>query len=290
MAPSTIRCLLPAAVALAILASCNSSSSSLSQDLGADFGVYEVVNLADGSYQSYITIPDLLTNPAYRTTLMVFKAVPAGTCQRGQQVGTFGYQVNEPLGTITMSRFYIGVFEVTQAQWTLIAGASSTPWTSALAQTVAGAGAIAPTKPAFNLSRDAVSAGLGVAQARMAFPADMPTGDQWEYACRAGSTTVYYWGDLGATPTTTAATYALVNETAQGQLGPQEVGSLTPNAFSLYDMLGNVWEWTKDGSGTGYIRGGSWRDSLAQARSANIVGLDEATSHVLVGVRLVLTP
>jgi formylglycine-generating enzyme required for sulfatase activity len=116
----------------------------------------------------------------------------------------------------------------------------------------------------------------------------MPTGVQWEYACRAGSSTVFSWGDLGATPTTTASTYALVNETAQGQVGPDVVGSLAPNAFGLYDMLGNVWEWTTDGNGS--IRGGSWRDSLAQARSANKVALDHTTAHVLVGVRLILTP
>jgi formylglycine-generating enzyme required for sulfatase activity len=247
-----------------------------------------VVDLNSGAVTPFVSIPDLTTNPVYRTTSMVFKAVPAGSCVIGSAPGTFGAQVDEVQQTVTFTRFYIGVFEVTQGQWTLIAGASSTPWTSALAQSVAGAGAISPTKPAFALSRDAVTAGLAAAQAHMTFPAAMPTGAQWEYACRAGSTTVFSWGDLGATPSATASTYALVNETAQGQLGPAVVGSLAPNAFGLYDMLGNVWEWTTDGNG--YIRGGSWRDSLAQARSANKVALDQATAHVLVGVRLVLTP
>jgi formylglycine-generating enzyme required for sulfatase activity len=280
--------LLACALLLVAVGGCTSSSSSLSQDLGIELGDYVVVDLNSGAVTPFVTIPDLTTNPVYRTTSMVFKAVPAGSCTIGSAPGTFGAQVDEVQQTVTFTRFYIGVFEVTQGQWTLIAGASSTPWTSALAQSVAGAGAISPTKPAFALSRDAVTAGLAAAQARMTFPAAMPTGAQWEYACRAGTTTVFSWGDLGATPSATASTYALVNETAQGQLGPAVVGSLAPNAFGLYDMLGNVWEWTTDGNG--YIRGGSWRDSLAQARSANKVALDHATAHVLVGVRLILSP
>jgi formylglycine-generating enzyme required for sulfatase activity len=285
---STARLLAYALLVAAALGGCNSSSSNLSQDLGIELGDYAVVDLSSGSVQSYVSIPDLLTNPAYRTSLMVFKAVPAGSCVIGQAPSTFGAQVDEVQQAITVGRFYIGVFEVTQGQWTLIAGAASTPWTSALAQSVAGAGAISPTKPAFALSRDAVTAALGAANARFPFPAGMPTGAQWEYACRAGTSTVFSWGDLGSTPSATASSYAVVNETSQGVLGPQPVGSLAPNAFGLYDMLGNVWEWTTDGNGS--IRGGSWRDSLAQARSANKVALDQATAHVLVGVRLVLTP
>jgi formylglycine-generating enzyme required for sulfatase activity len=281
-------------VAALVLASCSfgggggGGSGNLAVDLGKELGSYMVVDLSSGALQSYVSIPDLLTNPVYRTSKMVFRAVPAGSCVIGQAPSSFGAQVDEVQQSVTFQRFYIGVFEVTQGQWTLIAGASATPWTSALAQSVAGAGAIGATKPAFALSRDAVAAGLAAAQARMPFPAAMPSGAQWEYACRAGSSTVFSWGDLGATPITTAGSYALVNETAQGQTGPEVVGSLAPNAFGLYDMLGNVWEWTADGNG--YIRGGSWRDSLAQARSANKVALDHATAHVLVGVRLILSP
>jgi formylglycine-generating enzyme required for sulfatase activity len=263
-----------------------SSTGNLNLSLGLELGTYAVVNLTNGQMSSAVTIPDLLTNQAYRTTLMVFKAVPAGSCVIGQASGTFGAQVNEAPQTVSFERFYIGVFEVTQSQWTLIAGATSTPWTSALAQSVAGVGSIAPTKPAFALSRDAVVAGL--AASHLALPLIMPTGAQWEYACRAGSTTVFSWGDLGTTPSATASNYALVNETSEGQSGPAQVGSLLPNAFGLYDMLGNVWEWTSDSNGI--IRGGSWRDSLAMARSANKVALDRATAHVLVGVRLVLAP
>jgi formylglycine-generating enzyme required for sulfatase activity len=282
---------LAALAAAAALGSCGmggSGNGDLTQDVGAEVGDYEIVDLTNGSLQSAQSIPDLLTNPAYKSTLMVFKALPAGSCPGGQAPGTFGAQVDEPPVTLTVSRFYIGVFDVTQAQWQQMAGANSQPWTDPGAQGVAGAASINAGKPAFNLSRDGVLAAIASAQARYSLPASLPTGVQWEYACRAGASTVYFWGDLGATPSASAQPFALVNETSGGAPGPIAVGSLSPNAFGLYDMLGNVWQWTADGSGV--IRGGSWRDSLAQARCANAMALDHTLAHVLVGARLVLTP
>jgi len=294
MASPRIRTSLPVAATALLLAlsACGggggSNNGNLSQDAGKDLGTYEVVDLNTGTLQSQDSIPDLLTNPVYRTTSMVFRALPSGTAVSGQAAGTFGAQVDEAPDTITVTRFYIGVFDVTQQQWTLIAGAGSTPWTDPAALAVAGAGSVNPLKPAFGLSRDAVLSGLAAEQARVPFPATLPDDAQWEYACRAGATTVFSWGDLGATPAASAGPYALVQETSAGLLGPATVGSLAPNAFGLYDMLGNVWQWTSTGSGE--IRGGSWRDSLAQARCANKVPLDHTISHVLVGVRLVLIP
>jgi formylglycine-generating enzyme required for sulfatase activity len=107
---------------------------------------------------------------------------------------------------------------------------------------------------------------------------------EWEYAARAGSTTIYYWGDgIGA------------NNADCGGCGSQwdnkgtaPVGSFKPNAFGLYDIAGNVWEWTEDCYHDSYngapadgspwtsgecsfrvVRGGSWPDGLRNLRSAN---------------------
>ena len=126
----------------------------------------------------------------------------------------------------------------------------------------------------------------------------LPTEAQWEYACRAGTDTVHYWGDnennacqYANVPDRTAKQiwpgWAIFNCT-DGYAGTAPVGSFAPNNFGLYDMLGNVSGWCEDvydfkayskhaannpliTSGGKYhiIRGGSWSSLPANIRSAN---------------------
>ena len=97
----------------------------------------------------------------------------------------------------------------------------------------------------------------------------LPTEAQWEYACRAGSTTEYWWGpDTNGLGARTWWTYNSVD-------GTQPVATKLANAYGLYDMTGNVWQWCNDwygaytagaatdptGASTGtcrVLRGGSW--------------------------------
>jgi len=123
----------------------------------------------------------------------------------------------------------------------------------------------------------------------------LPSEAEYEYATRAGTTTAYPWGD--DTGQNNANCSGCGSKWANQK--PAPVGSFTPNHFGLYDMVGNVWEWTEDCVHTNYngaptggaawmvggtceghiIRGGSWLNSPDFLRSGNrnknsTVGLD----------------
>ena len=116
----------------------------------------------------------------------------------------------------------------------------------------------------------------------------LPTEAEWEYACRAGTTTRYYTGD---DPKTLAKAANVADATAKAKSPNRKftmpVGQFKPNAFGLYDMHGNAWQWCADRYADDYYgkspaddptgpdvgdarvhRGGSWGDSPVVARSA----------------------
>jgi formylglycine-generating enzyme required for sulfatase activity len=111
----------------------------------------------------------------------------------------------------------------------------------------------------------------------------LPSESQWEYATRAGTATAYYWGD--AVGSGNANCNGCGSQWDNKQTAP--VGSFRPNAFGLYDMAGNVWQWTADCWNESYngaptdgsawtsgncarrvVRGGSWDDGQGGVRSA----------------------
>jgi formylglycine-generating enzyme required for sulfatase activity len=125
----------------------------------------------------------------------------------------------------------------------------------------------------------------------------LPTEAEWEYACRAGSTTPF---NTGENLTTSQANY--------GSDQTRTVGTLTSNAFGLYDMHGNVWEWCSDWHGDypsspqtnpkgpsdgplttlRVIRGGSWNDKAPHfCRSASRNKNRPGSVYLNIGFRLV---
>lgn len=266
-----------AGVVTMALTSCG-GGGTLTQDLGAVLGEFQILDLTTGQVESRSAILDLDTNPEYRSTKMVFRAVVGGSGQVGSAPASFGAQLDETQATVTTQRYYLGVFEVTRDQWSSLA--ATTPWTAFTASQV---GTDVGDKPASGMSRDDVVALLTTWNAAQTNDLVLPTETQWEYACRGGTTSTFAWGEDRSDAV--VEDYAIVSETAGGISGPRVVGARVPNAFGFFDMHGNVWEFTTSDN----IRGGSWRDSLPMARSANRKALDQITGHPLVGLRLVLS-
>jgi len=134
-------------------------------------------------------------------------------------------------------------------------------------------------------------------------PADyeyrLPTEAEWEYACRAGTTNFFSFGDNAGE----AGQYAWTMENASGT--PHPVGQKRPNAWGLYDMHGNVWEWCNDwfapypataltnpigptNSDYKVFRGGGWNQAVEYARSRNRFMMSPTNGIHFVGFRMVL--
>ena len=138
---------------------------------------------------------------------------------------------------------------------------------------------------------------------------DLPTEAQWEYACRAGTTTNYSYGNASDTDKMNFEGNYPYGGGSKGvyRAATVDVGSLGyKNAFGLYDMHGNVWEWCRDwyetyGSDTTdptgpvagskrVVRGGSWNDYACDCRSARRFNFDSGYRLIILGFRPALVP
>ena len=189
--------------------------------------------------------------------------VPAGSFMMGSESGKAD---EKPRHEVTISQpFYMGKYEVTQAQWQAVMGSNPSNFKG-------------DNLPVEQVSWDDAIAFIARLNAQKdGYSYRLPTEAEWEYACRAG-TTGDYAGDLDA--------MAWYDKNSGSKT--HDVGTKLPNAFGLFDMHGNVWEWCQDWYHDSYngapadgsawlsggeqkyrvLRGGSWDSDAANLRSA----------------------
>jgi formylglycine-generating enzyme required for sulfatase activity len=203
--------------------------------------------------------------------------LPGGTFIMGDE-----NEIDSPPHEVSVSEFYIDTHLVTQEQYEKLMGENPSRWKG-------------KTNPVEQMRwSDAVrycnarseSEGLQTCYDLNTWKCDftangyrLPTEAEWEYACRAGTTTAYFFGDDASK----LKAYAWYEDNAGGK--PQPVGQKPPNPWGLYDVHGNVWEWCNDfykvdyyqespkenprGPETGetkVLRGGAWKFSAESCR------------------------
>jgi formylglycine-generating enzyme required for sulfatase activity len=271
----------------------------------------ESVSFQVSYYQTLADVPGGADSDDYKTWKILMRLIPKGTFIMGGRSTDVSGANDDGLHQVTLTQdFYMGVFEVTQFQWERVMGNNPSYFNNATYYQMRPVervsyyqirenpynSSISPNWPAS--SQVHVGSFMGRLRAGTGLSGfDLPTESQWEYACRAGTTTALNSGynltvqwdysdlrmsEVGRYWYNRVRNYAPDVDTSGATA---TVGTYLPNAWGLYDMHGNVWEWCLDrygtypgavtdpkgaSSGSGYVfRGGSWYDFPIFCRSAD---------------------
>ncbi len=213
---------------------------------------------------------------------MTFAWIPPGTFLMGSPQEEPQRDEDESLHEVTLPQgFYLGIHAVTQAQWQAVMGDNPSYFKG-------------ENRPVEMVSWEDCQAFCTKLSQEDGKRYGLPSEAEWEYACRAGTTTPFFFGD---TLSTDQANYNGNDPYDQGvegvyREGPTPVGSFLPNAWGLFDMHGNVWEWCQDvyrfyeelstkntldtenmDETARVLRGGSWFGDARNCRSAHRYGV-----------------
>ncbi|MBI5759336.1 MAG: formylglycine-generating enzyme family protein [Planctomycetales bacterium] len=233
---------------------------------------------------------------------MRFAKISAGSFRMGATDG--GDFDEQPAHTARISRdFFLGVYEITQADWQTVMGENPS-WFSPTGPARADVGK--RDTRCHPVDHVTWHEAVGFCRRLSDLPAEkqagrtyrLPTEAEWEFACRAGTTTTFSTGhELSPRHACFATTE------------PKPVGSFPPNAWGLFDMHGNVWEWCADWYDPGYfvrspaadptgppegtgkvIRGGAWNSTATYCRSSNRDFTRATRRDIGNGLRVVCVP
>lgn len=242
-----------------------------------------------------------------------FAWIAPGTFLMGSPLSEAKRQDNEVQHRVTLTQgFWMGVTPITQEQWQTVTGTNP----SHFSRKGHGQQEVASISDA-DLARYPVEMiSFNMAEAfcdRLSQEWDcrvrLPTEAEWEYACRAGTTTPYHFGNiLNATQANCDGNYNYGGPVGPYRAQPCPVGSFAPNAWGLYDMHGNVREWCQDQyrsdpeslpevdpistevtPGHHLPRGGSWFATAWYCRSATREHAGDGSPTSRMGLRLVMT-
>ncbi|MFW6157985.1 MAG: protein kinase domain-containing protein [Planctomycetota bacterium] len=220
--------------------------------------------------------------------------IPAGEFIMGSPRSERGRSKDEFQHRVRLTRpFYLAISEVTQAQWTAISGRNPSRFRG-------------PRHPVDSVSWKDCRQFIRKLNQRTGGRFRLPTEAEWEYACRAGATTPFYFGRRVSTKNANYSGKGIYQTgTYEGKKRTVPVGQFAPNAFGLYDMAGNVIEWCADpyaaypigavedplpakATGTRVMRGGSWYANSSWLRSASRYHDEPGDREWFSGFRVVL--
>ena len=229
-------------------------------------------------------------NVKYKTTHLVMRKIPAANkvWRMGSPSTETGHlKATETNHLVKLTRdYYMGVFEITQKQYTLLVGNNPSTGTSAEDADIKPANKVQYGRETANNNNTAWQAVKNMRTKTGNSSFSLPTSAQWEFACRAGFSAGLYSGrtissgGLWSGNDGDVTILGWFSGNASSAVHP--VGRKLPNAFGLYDTLGNIWEWTQDKYtendayvatfGTGWQPGDVVVDPLDTSADSKLVG------------------